>query len=121
MAHRLDPGLPTWQLSYDDAVARLDENDLEGCIAGCDRTLARDPDAEEVQELRGDALRLGGGTPFESYGRAPEIRHSDYGVCLAQAEAWICRDRLEEAGEALRHGEDRTPGGRSSAAASPPR
>ena len=102
-ARRLDPELPTWQLRYADAVARLAENDFEGCIAECDRTLADDPDAEEVWKLRGDALRLGGGDPFESYGRALEIRRSYYQVCLAQAEAWICRDRPEEAGEALRH------------------
>jgi len=101
-ARRHGEDLPVWQLRYADAVGRLSENDFNGCVAECDAILAVDADAEEVWRLRGDALKLSGGDPFESYENALAIRRSDYGVCLAMAEAWLDRGELDRAAECLR-------------------
>ena len=85
-ARRLDPELPAWQLRYADAVARLGEEDFDGCVVECDAILAEDPDADEVWKLRGDAQRMAGRDPRASYQHALEIRRGFHQVCLVLAE-----------------------------------
>ncbi len=96
-ARRLDGSLPEWQARYARAVAKLAEDDFEGCVADCDGVLAEDPEVEEVWKLRGDALRLAGRDPFDSYGRALAIRRGYYEVLLAQGEAYLERGAIGEA------------------------
>jgi tetratricopeptide (TPR) repeat protein/predicted Ser/Thr protein kinase len=96
-ARKIDGSLPAWQVRYAQAVAKLGEDDFEGCLADCDRILAEDPEVEEVWKLRGDALRFSGKDPFESYGRALEIRRGYYEVLLAGADAHLDRGEVPEA------------------------
>ncbi|MHC4947335.1 MAG: protein kinase domain-containing protein [Planctomycetota bacterium] len=100
-ARRLRGDLAAWHVEYAQAVTRLAESDFEGCVAVCDAILAGEPDLEEVWKLRGDAQRLAGVEPFESYDRALAIRRSDFETLAAKAEAHLERGQRAEAREAL--------------------
>jgi len=100
-AGRLGAGLDLWQVRYAEAVGLLAAQDYEGCRAVCDEILAADPDADEVWRLRGDALRLAGGNPEESYRKAVEIRRSDYEALHALGESLLEEGDTEGATEAL--------------------
>jgi serine/threonine protein kinase len=100
-AQRCDGELSAEHRDYADAVARLAEGDFEGCVDACDAMIERDPDVEAVWKLRGDAQRLAGALPFESYDRAIEVRRSYYEAHFAKAEAHLAREELEEARAAL--------------------
>jgi len=89
--------LPDWQARYADAVRRLADGDVDGCLAACDAILAEDPDLEEVWKLRGDALRRAGRDPLPAYRRAADVRHSFYEARLAAAEVQLEAGRFEEA------------------------
>ncbi len=90
-ARTRDERLPLWRVRFADAVARLADEDHDGCVAECDAILADEPDAEEVWKLRGDALALASADPFESYERALEIRRSYFDARLAEADARLAR------------------------------
>ena len=109
-ARALDENLPRWQVRYTGAVARLAEDNYEGCVAECDAILAEDPEVEEVWKLRGDALRLAGKDPFESYAHALAIRRGFYEVLLAAAEARLERGEFGEARESLERALEIVPG-----------
>lgn len=100
-AERLAGGLETWQARLVQAVHYLAARDFGACIAVCDAILADDPDADEVWKLRGDALRLAGEDPAESYRRAVEIRRSYYEAHYALGAALLERGQREAAAEAL--------------------
>ena len=100
-AQRVSGELPPWYRDYARAVTRLAESDFAGCIAFCESALDRDPDVEEVWKLRGDAQRLGGLDPIESYERALGVRRSDYTTLCAMAEPHLERAELVKAREAL--------------------
>ncbi len=101
-AERLREGLPTWQLESVKAVARLAERDYEGCVRVCEEILAREPEAEEVWRLKGDAEQLAGREPFASYDRALEIRRSFVEALVGKAEAHLERGAPEKARESVR-------------------
>ncbi len=90
-----------WQPAYARAVTLLADEDYDGCVAACDGILADDPDIEDVWKLRGDAVRFGGGDPFESYERATTIRRSYVEAYIAQAEACLERHRPADARKSL--------------------
>jgi len=92
---------PVWQIACARAVERLAERDFDGCVAVCDEILAADPDLEEVWKLRGDALRLAGEDPVESYERALEVRRSAHTTLFAMAEAELAAGRLADARRTL--------------------
>ncbi len=100
-AQRLKEGLAPWQVECARAVERLSVCDWDGCIAVCDRILDRDPDVEEVWRLRGDALRLAGRDPLESYARALEVRRSAHEALRGMALWHLERDQPAEARAAL--------------------
>ncbi len=100
-AARLDSDMPAWQIHYADAVARLSENDLEGCVKVCKEILEEEPDAEEVWKLQGDTLRLLGRDPFESYERALEIRRGYLDAWMSRAEAYVEARDFAQARKAL--------------------
>jgi tetratricopeptide (TPR) repeat protein/predicted Ser/Thr protein kinase len=100
-AQRLREGLPAWQLESVKAVERLAERDYEGCVRVCEEILAREPEAEEVWRLKGDAEQLAGKEPFASYDRALEIRRSFVEALLGKAEAHLERGAREKARECL--------------------
>ncbi|MCP3905853.1 MAG: protein kinase [Planctomycetes bacterium] len=91
----------TWHVDYASAVHRFAAGDGDGCVEICDVILDREPDAEEVWKLRGDARRLAGGDPFESYDRAIGVRRSYFEALLAKAEAYLDRDEHDAAARAL--------------------
>lgn len=93
--------LSRWQHRFVDAVAKLSERDVNGCVALCDKILAEDPDLEEVWKLRGDALRFHGGDPVSSYQRAVEIRRSYVEAYVALGEVLAARERFDESRNAL--------------------
>ena len=97
-------------LEYAGAVKRLAESDFAGCVEACDAILASEPDAEHVWKLRGDAQRLAGEEPFESYDRALEIRRSFFEAALALAEARLGAEQYEEARNALQRALEIVPG-----------
>ncbi|MFB3065211.1 MAG: protein kinase, partial [Planctomycetota bacterium] len=97
-------------LEYAGAVKRLAESDFAGCVEACDAILASEPDAEHVWKLRGDAQRLAGEEPFESYDRALEIRRSFFEAALALAEARMGAEQYEEARNALQRALEIVPG-----------
>ncbi|MHC4415997.1 MAG: protein kinase domain-containing protein [Planctomycetota bacterium] len=101
-AQRLRGELPSWLADCTRAVARLAESDYRGCVKVCDQILAQEPDAEAVWKLRGDAKRLAGEDPFESYDRALDVRRSYFEALYAKAEAHLAGGRIEEARTALR-------------------
>ncbi len=90
-AKRLREGLPSWQVEIVEAVSRLAASDFDGCVARCDELLERDPDAEEVWKLKGDALRRAHrpADAIASYERALEVRRSFADALLAKAEAHL--------------------------------
>jgi serine/threonine protein kinase/Tfp pilus assembly protein PilF len=94
-------GLEPWQLRLASAVRLLAAGDPAGCVAECDEILHEDPDADEVWKLRGDAQRLAGQDPVESYRRAVEIRRSYYEAYAGLAEALLARGDRSAAAEAL--------------------
>lgn len=100
-AQRLRKGLPFWQAVYTRAVERLAEADYAACVAECDAILQTDADVEEVWKLRGDAQRLAGQDPMESYDRALGIRRSFCEVYQAKAETHLERGALAGARECL--------------------
>lgn len=89
--------LPDWQARYADAVRRLADGDLDGCVAACDAILADDPDLEEVWKLQGDALRRAGRDPLPAYRRAVAVRHSFYEARVAAAEVQLEAGRSADA------------------------
>jgi len=91
----------TWHVDYASAVHRFAEQDFAGCVEICDVILDREPDAEEVWKLRGDARRLAGDDPFDSYDRALEVRRSYFEALHAKAEAHLDRDEFDDATAAL--------------------
>lgn len=93
--------VPPWQPCFADAVARLAEDDFERCIAICDAILEQDPDTEDVWMLRGDAQKLLGRDPTESYSRAIEVRRSMHEAWFARAEYELETRRFEAARESL--------------------
>ncbi len=102
-ARRLRYDLPKWQIDYTRAVSALAERNHAACVAICDDILADDPDIGDVWRLRGDALRLNGQDPCDSYTEAIGIRRSDHESLLALAETHIAdrafdiaRSRLEQ-------------------------
>jgi tetratricopeptide (TPR) repeat protein len=99
-AQQLGALLP-WQRDYAAAARRLAQSDFASCAATCDRILAMEPDLEEVWRLRGDALRLAGEDPIESYERALAVRRSDYPTLFAMAEVYVERGDLARARELL--------------------
>jgi tetratricopeptide (TPR) repeat protein/predicted Ser/Thr protein kinase len=101
-ADRLDGELPSWHAGYAEAVARLAHSDFDGCAETCDRLLEREPDVEEIWKLRGDALRLAGRDPFQSYDRALDVRRSYFEALYGRAEAHLARGDVEAAREDLR-------------------
>ncbi len=100
-AGRLKAGLDLWQVRYAWAVGLLAAQDYEGCRAACDEILDADPDADEVWRLRGDALRLAGGDPTDSYRKAVEIRRSDYEALHGLGEALLEQGDEDGAAQAL--------------------
>ncbi len=100
-AQRLGGDIPLWQLDFARAAAKLSESDFEGCVAVCDRILERDPDAEEVWKLRGDALDLAGEDALPSYDRAITVRRSFFEALQAKAEHHARHRRFEPARECL--------------------
>jgi tetratricopeptide (TPR) repeat protein len=100
-ARRLKGDVPVWLDDCTRALQRLAEQDYAGCVEVCDRILDEDPDVEGVWKLRGDAQRLAGADPVESYDRALEIRRSYYEALFAKADALLARDRIAEARQAL--------------------
>ncbi len=109
-AQRLKADLPAWQVRYAKAVQRLAESDFDGCIEECDAITGEEPDAEEVWKLKGDAERLAGRPPYQSYDRALEVRRSYYQVELAKADAHLDAGDLEPAREALKRAVEIHPG-----------
>jgi tetratricopeptide (TPR) repeat protein/predicted Ser/Thr protein kinase len=91
----------TWHVDYAGAVERFAAQDFAGCVEICDVILDREPDAEEVWKLRGDARRLAGEDPFESYERALDVRRSYFEALHAKAEAHLDRDEYDAATAAL--------------------
>jgi tetratricopeptide (TPR) repeat protein len=85
-ARRLHTGLEVWQLSFAHAVNQLAAGAYDSCITSCDAILAKDPDVDEAWKLRGDAQRLAGQDPTESYTQAVTIRRSFFEAlhCLAE-------------------------------------
>jgi tetratricopeptide (TPR) repeat protein len=100
-AARLGGDVPAWLEGCVGAVARLAASDQRACIEACDTMLAKEPDAELLWKLRGDAQRLAGDDPFESYDRALAVRRSYFEALYAKAEALLERGRFAEAREAL--------------------
>jgi tetratricopeptide (TPR) repeat protein len=100
-AQRFPGEVPAWIEPYARAVERLAERDPDGCVAICGEILAEDPDVEEVWKLCGDAQRLAGRDPFESYRRALAVRRSYFEALFAMAEAHLAHDQITEAREAL--------------------
>ena len=97
-ARRLRGDLPQMHVGdYTKAVLHLAESDLESCIATCERILARDPDAEEVWKLRGDAQQLAGADPTDSYDRALQIRKNYHEALCAKAEHHLARGDYDDA------------------------
>jgi tetratricopeptide (TPR) repeat protein len=96
-ARRLQEDLAPWQLDFARAVEQLTRNEFGGCVSLCDGILTKDPDLDEVWKLRGDALRLAGREPFDSYDRAVQIRRTFYEALLAKAEACLERGGTAEA------------------------
>jgi serine/threonine protein kinase len=88
-ANRLRQELPSWQLSYAEAVLCFAEGDLDGCVAKCDEILEDDPDLEEVWRLKGDAERRAGRDPLDAYERAVETRRSYYEVLMVMGEVHL--------------------------------
>ncbi len=99
---RLKSDLLNWQIDYARAVSRLADRDYAGCVERCDAILADDADVEEVWKLRGDAQRLAGQAPFESYDRAIGVRRSFFEAHLAKADAYLERGMIGDARGALR-------------------
>ncbi len=102
-AQRLGGDVPVWLHDCTDAVTRLAESDYAGCVEICDRILADEPDVEGIWKLRGDALHLAGGDPFDSYDRAIAVRRSYFEALLARADAHLQRGQIDEARSALNH------------------
>jgi serine/threonine protein kinase len=100
-ARRLGGDVPLWQIDFARAAARLSESDFSGCVEDCDRILERDPDAEEVWKLRGDALELAGQDPVPSYDRALAVRRSFFEALQAKAEHHARRRKFAQARECL--------------------
>jgi len=100
-AERLREGLPAWQIASVKAVARLAQRDAVGCIEECDAILARDPEAEDVWKLKGDAERLAHRDPIPSYDRALEIRRSFHEALFAKALAQLEARRIADARSSL--------------------
>ncbi len=100
-AQRRGGDVPLWQLDFARAAARLAESDSGGCVEVCDRILERDPDAEEVWKLRGDALDLAGQDPLPSYDRALAVRRSFFEAQQAKAEHHARNGRFAQARECL--------------------
>jgi tetratricopeptide (TPR) repeat protein len=100
-ASRLRHELPGWQLQYAQAVYKLAEGSLPGCIATCDEILAGDPDLEEVWKLKGDAERRSELDPVASYTRALETRRTYYEAALALGEVHLAAGRLADARHCL--------------------
>ncbi len=96
-ARRYRGELESWQTDLGGVVAHLFEERYGEAIKSADRILAGDPDAEEIWKLRGDALFLSGGEPFESYARALEIRRSFHEAAYAAAAAWLARGSPQHA------------------------
>jgi len=101
-AQRLEHALLDWQIDFTDAVASLANGDYTECVARCDRMLDRDADLDDVWRLRGDALRLLGQDPIESYDHAIAVRRSDYQAHLGKAEVYLSRGDIGEARQCLR-------------------
>ncbi len=100
-AQRLGGDVPLWQIDFARAAAKLSESDFQGCVEVCDRILERDPDAEEVWKLRGDALDLAGADPLPSYERALQVRRSCFEALQAKAEHHARRGEFRPARESL--------------------
>lgn len=100
-AQRLSRELPPWLEDCTLAVKRLAESDYKGCVKLCDRMLSRDQDVEGLWKLRGDAQRLAGADPLESYDRALGVRRTYFEALYAKAETHLDRDELDEARAAL--------------------
>ncbi len=100
-AQRLGGDVPAWIEGCVRAVTRLAESDHAGCAEECERALAEEPDVELLWKLRGDAQRLAGQDPFDSYERALRVRRSYFEALYATAEAHLERGRIEEARAAL--------------------
>lgn len=98
---RLKKDVLPWQADLARAVGRLADQDADGCIDICDCMLADDPDLEEVWKLRGDAMRLAGREPFESYERALSVRRSFFEAAIAAANAYFERDEIEKGRQSL--------------------
>ncbi len=99
---RLKKDVLPWQADLARAVGRLADEDMAGCIEICDRILADDADLEDVWKLRGDAMRLAGDEPFESYERAIYVRRSFFEVAIAAARAHMERGDLVSGRDSLR-------------------
>jgi len=99
---RLQQGARPWQRDFAEAVSKLASEDYAACVAVCDRILRGDPDLEDVWKLRGDALRLSGADPFESYDEAIRVRRSDHEAHIRKAEAYFDQRRPHAARESLR-------------------
>jgi tetratricopeptide (TPR) repeat protein len=100
-ARRQGGDVPLWQLDFARAAAQLSESDFAGCVEVCDGILERDPDAEEVWKLRGDALDLAGEDPLPSYDRALQVRRSFFEALAAKAGHLARRGEFARARECL--------------------
>ncbi|MBT8486599.1 MAG: protein kinase, partial [Phycisphaerae bacterium] len=94
---------PEWHRAYAEAVSHLATSDYAACVATCDTLLECEPDLEEVWKLRGDAQRLAGDDPIESYERALGVRRSYYEALYAKAKAHLERgERVEARADLMR-------------------
>lgn len=98
---RLKKDVLPWQADLARAVGRLADEDVDGCIEICDRMLADDPDLEEVWKLHGDALRLAGREPFESYEQALSVRRSFFQAAIAAGNAYFEKGDIAKGRESL--------------------